>query len=100
MGINIVYATDDLYSKLVLVSLKSLFRSNMDIKEIRVYIAGDHISAANKRLLMDLAAKYIGKKGIGRAFSWLGFHGVQGAVASVLGFVHAILFPLFLHKYL
>lgn len=58
MGMNICYATDDLYSRLVLVSLKSLFLSNMDIKEIHVYIVEDHISAANKRLLMDLAAEY------------------------------------------
>lgn len=58
MGMNIVYATDDLYSELVLVSLKSLFMNNEAANEINIYIVEDHVSKANQRLLMKLAAEY------------------------------------------
>lgn len=55
---NILYATDDLYSKLVLVSLKSVFMYNVDEEEINVYIVEDRVSAENKALLKDLAGTY------------------------------------------
>ena len=40
------------------------------------------------------------KQGASRVFSWLYLHGAQGLVALVLGPVHAVLFPMFLYKYL
>lgn len=55
---NILYATDDLYSKLVLVSLKSVFMYNVDEEEINVYIVEDRVSDENKALLKDLAGTY------------------------------------------
>lgn len=55
---NIVYATDDLYSKLVLVSLKSVFIHNGDEDEINVYIVEDQVTEENKALLRDLAEEY------------------------------------------
>lgn len=57
-SMNIVYATDDLYSKLVLVSLKSLFMNNTSAKEINVYIIEDRISVTNKQLLIELTEEY------------------------------------------
>ena len=55
---NIVYATDDLYSRLVLVSLKSVFMNNVDVDEINVYIVEDGVTEENKALLTDLANDY------------------------------------------
>lgn len=55
---NIIYATDDLYSRLVLVSLKSVFMNNMDAEEINVYIVEDKIQKGNKTLLKELADEY------------------------------------------
>lgn len=55
---NIIYATDDLYSKLVLVSLKSVFMNNTDADEINVYIVEDGVTEENKELLRELTGSY------------------------------------------
>lgn len=79
-SMNIAYATDDLYSRLVLVSLKSLFMNNTAVKKINVYIIEDHISESNKQLLMELAAEYR------RKLSFLPLSEEHGAIyASVNG---------------
>lgn len=55
---NILYATDDGYSRLVLVSLKSVFMYNTDVENINVYIVEDQIKEENKNLLNELAKEY------------------------------------------
>lgn len=58
MKMNILYSADDLYSKLVLVSLKSVFMNNIDAEEINVYIVEDGIKEENRSLIRDLGNNY------------------------------------------
>lgn len=55
---NIVYATSDAYSRLALISIKSLLMNNRSIDEINIYYIGNDLSEKNKRLISDLTEEY------------------------------------------
>ena len=55
---NIVMASSDLYSKLAIVTLKSLFINNIDVEEIVIYYIGDRVTDENRDNLINLANEY------------------------------------------
>jgi lipopolysaccharide biosynthesis glycosyltransferase len=57
--LNVVVATDDNYSNLVMVSLTSLLENNSeDFNLITIYILDDNINETNKNKISDLTKKY------------------------------------------
>lgn len=55
---NIVFASSDLYSKLAIVTIKSLLMNNMDSNEIVIYYIGDNITNESKVNLTNLVREY------------------------------------------
>ena len=58
MRLNISYATDEKYVKLVATSMISLFENNNEFTEIYVYIIENNISESSKKELINIALKY------------------------------------------
>lgn len=57
-NMNIIIASSDLYSKLAITTLKSLFINNEHIKNITIYYIGDKLSEISRRNLIDLVNEY------------------------------------------
>lgn len=55
---NVVYATSDLYSKLALISIKTLLMNNVNVDEIHIYYVEHGVSDENKELLRALVEEY------------------------------------------
>lgn len=55
---NIVITSSDLYSKLAITTLKSLFINNRVADDITIYYIGDRLSNASHQNLVDLADEY------------------------------------------
>ena len=55
---DIVYTSSDLYSRVGLVSLKSLLENNKHVEKIRIFYIENNIAEDNKKALYDLAAGY------------------------------------------
>lgn len=55
---NIVMASSDLYSKLAVTTLKSLFIQNRDVDEIVIYYIGNQLSDESRDNLIELASEY------------------------------------------
>ena len=55
---NIVITSSDLYSKLAITTLKSLFINNESVKDITIYYIGDNLSETSHKNLFDLANEY------------------------------------------
>lgn len=56
---NVLYACDDKFVKILAVSLRSLYQHN---NEVNVLLLGNSISNQNKKLLEDISEKYSTKK--------------------------------------
>lgn len=56
---NVLYACDDKFVKILAVSLRSLYQHNT---EVNVLLLGNNISNQNKKLLEDISEKYSTKK--------------------------------------
>ena len=57
-GMNIVITSSDLYSKLAITTLQSLFVNNRDADEIVVYYIGDKLSDQSRENLTSLVAEH------------------------------------------
>ena len=55
---NIVITSSDLYSKLAITTLKSLFINNQNVADITIYYIGDHLSNSSYKNLEDLVLEY------------------------------------------
>lgn len=55
---NVMYTCDNNYVWLMGISMISLFESNRDIANLKVYLIGNEISQSNKDKLSDIANKY------------------------------------------
>lgn len=55
---NIVMTSSDLYSKLAITTLKSLFINNMDVDDITIYYIGDKLSEQSRTNLINLVEEY------------------------------------------
>lgn len=55
---DIVYASSDSYSEVVVVSIVSLLENNRDISELNIYLIENHISDNNKERLKATVAAY------------------------------------------
>lgn len=55
---NIVITSSDLYSKLAITTLKSLFINNESVKDITIYYIGDNLSVTSHKNLIDLVNEY------------------------------------------
>ena len=55
---NIVISTSNLYSKLAVTTLKSLFINNKDIDEIEIYYIGDRLSEESRDNIIHVAREY------------------------------------------
>lgn len=55
---NVMYTCDNNYVRLMGISMISLFESNRDIANLKVYLIGNEISQSNKDKLSDIANKY------------------------------------------
>lgn len=55
---DIVYASSDLYSRIGLVSIKSLLENNRHVEKIRIFYIENNIGEDNKKALYELAAEY------------------------------------------
>lgn len=55
---NIVITSSDLYSKLAITTLKSLFINNKSVNEITIYYIGDNLSETSYQNLVDLVNEY------------------------------------------
>lgn len=55
---NIVITSSDLYSKLAITTLKSLFVNNERVKDITIYYIGDNLSKTSHQNLVDLVNEY------------------------------------------
>ena len=58
LEMNIVMTSGDLYSKLAITTLKSLFVQNTNIEEIVIYYIGDNLTDESRRNLMELVKKH------------------------------------------
>ena len=55
---NVVYSTDENYSKICMTSLYSLLESNKMIKEIEIYIIDNNLNEKTKKQFTELIKKY------------------------------------------
>lgn len=55
---NIVYSSDDNYSKYAGISIKSLLENNRHIDHINIYILDNNISDVNKNKMMQIISEY------------------------------------------
>ncbi len=55
---NVVFASSDLYSRLALVTVKSLLMNNTEAAGINIYYIGYQVSEENQQCLKDLVAEY------------------------------------------
>lgn len=62
---TVVYTCDDNFVWIMGISMISLFENNKDMKDLDVYLLGDHVSEENKNVLSGIA------KGYGRTCSFI-----------------------------
>jgi len=55
---DIVYASSDLYSRVGIVSIKSLLENNKHVEKLRIFYIENNITDENKKALFDLADGY------------------------------------------
>lgn len=55
---NIVFASGDLYSKLAIITIKSLLMNNKDTDYINIYYIGDRITEENQNNIKNIVAEY------------------------------------------
>ena len=55
---TVVYTCDDNFVWIMGISMISLFENNKDMKDLDVYLLGDHVSEDNKNVLSGIAKGY------------------------------------------